>query len=354
MRLERSRFRRWWRRRGRFRAGNAPTGNQVLAYRRDRSGALTLAATYPTGGNGSRIQGSAVDPLASQGSLVYDAEQNLLIGVNAGSDSIYAFDVDGATLQQRQVVSSGGSLPLSLAVHDNLVYVLNAGGNGSVQGYRISDGRLRSTANSTRSLDLTPVTGNTMFLNTPGQVGFTPDGQQLIVTTKANGSHIDVFNVASDGRLSDTPVMNPSATPVPFGFTFDRLGRLVVGEAVTSSVSTYMVHADGSLSTIGSQTDSQAALCWIDRDGQTYFVSNAGSGSVSGFRLDANGHPTLIGTRSVGAGPIDLAHAAGGNVLYVELGGAGSVAALSVNADGSLSPIGMVASSPTQEGIVAL
>ena len=31
------------------------------------------------------------------------------------------------------------------------------------------------------------------FTNTPGQVAFSPDGSQLIVTTKANGSAIDVF-----------------------------------------------------------------------------------------------------------------------------------------------------------------
>jgi 6-phosphogluconolactonase (cycloisomerase 2 family) len=339
-----------------FVQANDPSNNQILAYRRDRAGALTLSARFDTGGKGGRVDGAVVDPLASQGSLVYDAPHKLLIGVNAGSDSIYAFRVDGAALEQRQVLSAGGHFPVSVAIHDDLVYVLNAGGSGSVQGYRVEGNRLRAIVreSSNRSLGLTPVTGSTAFLNTPGQVGFTPDGRHLIVTTKANGSHIDVFNVRANGRLSDTPVANPSATPVPFGFTFDGRGRLVVGEAGTSSVSTYLVHDNGTLTSLGSQTDSQAALCWIDRDGRTYFVANAGSGSVSAFRLDAGGHPNLVGTTSVGPGAIDLDHSNGGRFLYVELGGNGSVAAFSVKTDGSLTSIGTVASSATQEGIVAL
>jgi 6-phosphogluconolactonase (cycloisomerase 2 family) len=338
-----------------FVQGNDPAGNQILAYRRDqKSGALSLSATFDTGGKGGRVEGSVVDPLASQGSLAFYPAHQLLIGVNAGSDSVYAFRVNGAGLDQRQVLSSGGSFPVSVAVHNDLVYVLNAGGSGSVQGFRVDGNHLRALDNSNRSLDLAPVSGPTAFLNTPGQVGFTPDGDQLIVTTKANGSHIDVFSVRTDGRLSDAPVANPSARPVPFGFTFDPRGRLVVGEAGTSSVSTYVVHKDDTLTSLGSQTDAQAALCWIDRVAQTYFVANAGSGSVSGFRLDANGHPMLIGTTNAGPGTIDLEHSAGGRFLYVQLGGNGSVAAFGVNSDGSLSSIGTMASSASQEGIVAL
>jgi 6-phosphogluconolactonase (cycloisomerase 2 family) len=337
-----------------FVQSNDPNGNTVLAYQRARNGTLTLLATYATGGKGGRIEGSVADPLASQDSLIYDRAHDLLIGVNAGSDSIYAFHVDGQTLQNRQVLSSGGKLPVSVAVHDNLVYALNAGGNGSVQGYRIDGGQLHPLQNSVRSLNLTPVTGPMTFVNTPGQVGFTPDGDQLIVTTKSNGSHIDIFAVQSNGRLSAAPVVNPSTTPVPFGFTFDARGRLVVAEAGTNSVSTYTVHDNGTITPVGSQTDAQAALCWIDKVGQTFFVANAGSGSVSAFRLSGAGTPTLIGTTSAGPGTIDLSHSADGRFLYAQLGGNGSIAEFGINPDGSLVSLGTVASSPTQEGIVAI
>jgi 6-phosphogluconolactonase (cycloisomerase 2 family) len=337
-----------------FVQSNSPGGNQILAYRRTNTGALQPAGSFDTGGHGGRVEGAQVDPLASQGSLMFDRDHGLLIGVNAASNSVYAFEFDDGTLGRRQLVSSGGDFPVSLAVHDNLVYVLNAGGAGSVSGYRVAGKRLLPIANSTRSLGLTPATGPTAFLNTPGQVGFTPDGEQLIVTTKANGSHIDVFGVTHDGRLTDTPVVNPSATPVPFAFTFDPRGRLVVGEAGTSSVSTYVVRRDGSLEHIASESDSQQALCWILRTGDEYFVANTGSGTVSDFRVDRRGNPSVVGTTNVGSGPIDLAAPRGGAFLYLQLGGAGQVAAFKVERNGQLVAIGTVPSSADQEGIVAV
>ncbi|MFC3499753.1 hypothetical protein ACFOOK_01890 [Micromonospora krabiensis] len=40
------------------------------------------------------------------------------------------------------MVWSGGLLPVSLDVRDDLVYVLNAGGEGSVQCFELHKGRL--------------------------------------------------------------------------------------------------------------------------------------------------------------------------------------------------------------------
>ena len=48
-------------------------GNQVVAYHRNPNGTLAPAGTYATGGLGGVLNGSAVDHLASQGSLTYDA-----------------------------------------------------------------------------------------------------------------------------------------------------------------------------------------------------------------------------------------------------------------------------------------
>jgi 6-phosphogluconolactonase (cycloisomerase 2 family) len=337
-----------------FVQSNDVSHNQVLAYQRTDNGTLRLSGAYDAGGKGGRLSGAAVDPLASQGSLEYDRANQLLIGVNAGSDSIYAFDVQGNRLSNRQVLDSGGHFPVSIAKHGDLVYVLNAAGNGSLKGFTIRGGHLIPLADSTRSLGLTPVTDTTQFLNTPGQARFTPDGRQLIVTTKNNGSTIDVFGVGPDGRLTADAVRNPSATPVPFGISFDPLGRLVIAEAGASTVTTYTLRANGTLSTIGSVADGQAALCWIAPANGFFFGANAGSGSVSGFRVDASGHPTLVGTTSVGEGAIDLDASRGGQFLYVQLGGAGTINELKVNRDGSLTSLGTILGSPNMEGIVAI
>ena len=204
---------------------------------------------------------------------------------------------------------------------------------------------------------MTPVTGATQFLNTPGQASFTPDGDHLIVTTKANGSRIDVFRVRPDGLLSAAPVINPSATPVPFGLTFDRDDHLVVAEAGSSAVSTYRVRGDGRLMLIASRADGQAALCWIARADGAFYVANAGSGTLSGYRIGASGTPSLIGQTGVvaspGGGPIDLAASRGGEFVYAQLGGTGAVVGYRVNHDGTLTPVGSVAGQVGMEGIAA-
>src|SRR5215469_12225375 len=105
-------------------------GNAVVAYHRAPDGSLTLAGTYPTGGVGGILAGSVVDHLASQGSLSYDRLHGLLYAVNAGSDTVSVFTAFGDRLALRQVVSSGGTFPVSVTVHGNYVYVLNALGGG--------------------------------------------------------------------------------------------------------------------------------------------------------------------------------------------------------------------------------
>src|SRR5204862_320700 len=88
--------------------------------------------------------------------------------------------------------------PASVGVHDDLAYVLNSGGAGTVQGFRVTKDGLDSIPGSARSLGLAN-TDPPNFLTAPGQVGFTPDGRQLIVTTQATGSPIDEFRVGDDG-----------------------------------------------------------------------------------------------------------------------------------------------------------
>jgi hypothetical protein len=77
------------------------------------------------GGRGGILAGSVVDHTASQGSLSYDRRHGLLYIVN-GSDTISVFAVRGDRLALRQVLGSGGTFPVSVAVHGDLVYVLNA------------------------------------------------------------------------------------------------------------------------------------------------------------------------------------------------------------------------------------
>ncbi|MGA7088301.1 MAG: beta-propeller fold lactonase family protein [Candidatus Dormiibacterota bacterium] len=326
-----------------FAQTNGAGGNQVIVYRHTAEGPI-LVGRYLTGGVGATASAAVVDSLASQGSLVFDPGHQVLISVNAGSDSISVFQVGGGGIALRQVLSSAGSFPDSIAVSGQLVYVLNGGGVGVLQGYHFDGDRLRPIPGSARSLGLTN-TDPPNYLESPGQVGFTPNGRQLVVTTKASGSDIDVFTVAANGQLG-APTVNPSAQPVPFGFTFDNFGHLVVTEAGSSSVTTYNLSPGGGLIAIATLGDGQAALCWITRVDGFYYGANAGSNSLSGYTVGFNGSLALLGPdggvlANTDAGPIDMAVGSDG-VLYAEAGGAGAIDEFQINRNGSLTAIGSV------------
>jgi 6-phosphogluconolactonase (cycloisomerase 2 family) len=329
-------------------------GNQVVAYRRAGDGTLTLAGTYATGGLGGQLAGSVVDHLASQGSLGYDPARRLLFAVNAGSDTVSVLAVRGDRLGLRQVIGSGGAFPVSVAVHGDLVYVLNAEGGGSVSGYRVFWDRLIPIPGSTRPLGLNP-DATPQFTNTPGQAAFSPDGAQLIVTTKANGSDIDVFGVGANGRLSAQPVVNADPGEVPFAITFDPAGHLVIADAGTNALSTFALGPDGGLTPLDTVGTGQSATCWVAADRGLLFASNAGSATITGYAAGAGGGLTLLGQTATDPGTVDAAVTPSGRFLYVQTGGNGVVDEFAVAPGGSLAEVGhvTVAGAAGGEGIVA-
>jgi hypothetical protein len=331
-----------------------PSGNQVVAYQRSGNGTLTLARTYNTGGVGGILAGSAVDHTASQGSLTYDRNNSQLYAVNAGSDSVSVFSVKGDQLSLRQVVSSGGTFPISVAVHGDVVYVANAENGGSVQGYFAAPGHLFPLPGSNRALGLNP-TATPQFTNTPGQVAFSPNGSQLIVTTKANGNDIDVFGVGYLGYLSRTPVVNSEPGQVPFGVSFDAAGHLVVADTGTNSLATYNLNHNGTLTELDAVGSTQSATCWVAPAGRFFYTSNAGSATVTGFQEAGFGQLTLLGQTSTDPGTVDASASADGQYLYVQTGGNGVVDEFHVQFNGVLTKVGSVTvpSSTGGEGIVA-
>jgi DNA-binding beta-propeller fold protein YncE len=330
---------------------DATSGNHVVAYHRAADGALSPAGSYPTGGLGGVLGGSVVDHTASQGSLTYDPWHSLLYAVNAGSNTVSVFAVSGDHLALRQVLGSGGTFPVSVAVHGDLVYVVNALNGGSLQGYRVLGGFL--VPGSGRALGLNP-SASPQFTNTPGQVAFTPDGSKLIVTTKANGNDIDVFDVGFGGWLS-APVVNSEPGTVPFAISFDAYGHLVIAEAGPNALATFTISGHGTLTQLDAVGTGQAATCWVAPAGSFLFASSAGSAAESGFTDAADGQLTLLGATATDAGTVDASAAAGGQFLYVQTGGAGIVDEYAVGAGGALSQQGEVTvpDAVGGEGIVA-
>ncbi|WP_329460569.1 lactonase family protein [Streptomyces sp. NBC_01497] len=322
-------------------------GNAVVTYDRAADGSLTKAGVYATGGLGGQEDGTGADHLASQGSLAYDKAHQRLYVVNAGSDTLTVFSVRGDRLIREQVVSTGGSFPVSVTVHGGSVYVLNALNGGSVQGYLNVAGHLVTVPSWHRSL-------GSQGDGTPGQVSFTPDGSKLVVAGKGNGS-LTVFNVDLLGGLTAKPTVTTlTGGEVPFALAFDAKGHTVVADAGTNSLDTFTVGRNGSLTKDDQAATGQKGTCWVVRDGNFFFAANAGSSTLSGFE-QSRGQLKEIGNTPAGAGTVDLTVSPDGRFLYVQTGVAGGVDEFSVHANGSLTKIGSatVPNAVGGEGIAA-
>lgn len=329
-------------------------GNTIVAYTRTAAGGLQQVGSYPTGGNGGATMGSVVDHLSSEGSLAFDRRAGLLYAVNAGSNTISVFQVRGDGLIRSQVILSGGQFPVSIAVHGNQVFVLNAWGGASVAGYLQVGGHLISVPSWTRDLGL-GTSSSTVFTGTPGQIGFTPGGSQLVVTTKNAANTVDVFRDGLFGPSAEPTVTSLPGT-IPFGFTFDQYGHLALTETAINTVATFAIASGGTLTQLGSVATGQAATCWITAAPQgTLFASNAGSGTESILSTEPGGSITQLGTTPTDAGTVDAAVSSDGQYLYVQAGGPGNVDAYRIGPGGSLTETGSVTvpGAVGGEGIVA-
>jgi 6-phosphogluconolactonase len=319
------------------------TANAVLAFSRGSDGSLTFTGSFPTGGEGS---GGGEGVLGSQGSVALSPNGRILLAVNAGSDEVSSFRVDGSRLVLASAVPSGGTLPVSVTVHDGLVYVLNAGGTGNISGFTLDErGRLTPLPDSIRPLGGTAPG--------PAQVAFDPSGNELAVTEKA-AKAIALYVVRHDGTTTG-PSIVPSSGAVPFGFAFTGHDVLVVSEAGggpggTSAVSSYDVDGQTAEVVSASVPDGQRAACWlaVTRNGHGALVANAASGDVSTYSIDRRGSLTLqsgaAGVLPSGGKPLDLALTGDERFLYDLDAGNHTLVAFAHRPDGTLDALGPQAS----------
>jgi len=329
---------------------NTAGTNTIGVFDRHADGTLTPQARSPvTAGGAGTGKG-----LASQGALQISPDGRFLIAVDAGSNQISVLRVsdDGSPrLVRGGVVSSGGVLPVSVTIHDDLVYVANSGNGGSnYTGFRLgSDGRLR------------PIAGSAVALpdgSQPGDVLFNGNGSKL-AGARIGTSLIDSFTVGDDGRLTPAPASPfPAQGLGPFGSEFrpTNPNQLFVSNAHnagagTGTVSAFSDSANGTLTSIGSSpfADLQTAPCWVEitHDGRFLFTVNTGSGEISRYSIAPGGALTLLGSTPAGAtggvGAVDARLSPDGRTLFVDESRIGAVGAFAVTG-GNLTEL---SSSPT-------
>jgi len=330
---------------------NTAGTNTIGAFDQHADGSLTTMAGSPFSAGGAGT-GTIV---GSQGSIQPTSDGNWVLAVDAGSNqiSVLAVGADGSlTPASGSPVSSGGIEPVSIAVHGDLVYVANEG-NGSTgsnyTGFTLgNDGRLTPLSNSTVALPPTAL---------PGDILFNGTGKNLIGievgTTDPSTFRIDSFLVGSDGRLTaaaGSPF--PAEAAGPFGSSFSPTDphRLYVSNAHggtnNGSVSAFSVNPNAKVKSItGSPfADQQTAPCWVEisHDGRYLFAVNTGSTTISSYRINANGTLSLIGSTPFSSGlgirPFDARLDAAGTHLYVVDAAIASVSGFAVDG-GSLTEL---------------
>lgn len=320
---------------GVFVSTNGLNGNAVVAFARVADGSLTPTGTFATGGTGI---GGVGDPLASQFAVALSDNAKFLVVVNAGSNDVSSFAVDGGSLTLIDRASSGGVRPVSVSISNGVVYALNTVSNTIGVLALGQDGSLTAQPGKTKAL--------AAGANGAAEVRANRQGNLVVVSERVS-NRLETFAVANDGSLGD-PVVTPAAGNTPFGFDFTTRGQVVVSEAASASASSYAANADGSLSVISAAAPTlQRAPCWliVNNSGRFAYTANAGTANITGFAVDAQGNLERLtntgvsGDLGAGAQPLDLDMSRNGNFLYVMKNGTGTIGAFSVAGDGSLTPL---------------
>lgn len=385
-------------------ASNSYSGNQILAFPRYADGSLgPVEAGVPTGGLGS---GPGLllsdDPLGAQSSLIVDQPDQLLFVVNAGSNDVSVFSIHGNALTLVDRQSSDGAFPVSLALLNHTLYVLNAAGN-SVAGFAVDhSGHLAhfqtcglpglpggpvAVLSGTQTQSPQPI-----MVQTPGQVGFSPDGTRLLVvskegprletgfpfTTTIGAGRVHVYDVsASQHTLLNcgnptTTVLSSNGSgngKMPFSFGWTAQGQLLLLEvfgAATSfgggAVSSFSLQGNDTLTPISTSVpNGETAPCWLVRSGSNVYVANNVSNSssqpnaVSSYVVNSKGQlaasPAVAAT--IGSTLTDMAITSDGHVIYqlatgsaqvfpFRVGSAGALTGLTPAADGQPQHSGQV------------
>ena len=316
--------------------GNVQGPNSVVAYAQAADGTLSLLGSYPTGGNGGDFDGGeGLDPLISAYAITKTNDNNFVLAVNAGSNTVTSMSVNAdyslSVLDTESTIDVGPNsiayVPSRRFGVNGIVYVSNitreeflAQGEpaqqGSITGYwLLDDGSLAPIAGSRREL-----------ANRPSAIQFSPDGDFVVVASINSGSsalasgsedELVVYSVNADGTLSDTHISAGTSTlrgnaqgrnlPSAIGFQIVGDNYVVVTEAreftpeggppvfpglQDGSVSTWQIQRDGSLTPINMDVASGVnntgrTACWLDfSDENTFFVSNAIEAGLAAYSFN--------------------------------------------------------------------
>jgi 6-phosphogluconolactonase (cycloisomerase 2 family) len=234
-----------------------------------------------------------------------------------------------------------GSTPRSVDESDGLVVVLNTGEPG-LASFRMHDEGIAAVEGSDQALDTSDAD--------PAQVAFSPDGSMVVITQRGTDSVV-TYEVTADGTFGASSEV-ASEGPTPYGFAFTSGGTLIVTEAFgaekgAAAASSYTI-VDGSLvARTSSVGNGRSEICWavVTPDDRFAFTTNFADGAVSRYAIAADGSLSLEdATAGISVdgmpGLRDEALSGDGRFLYAIDADGGRIYGWSVDAEGSLEPVG--------------
>lgn len=296
-----------------------PSGpNAVEAFLRDgATGRLTRKGRYLTGG-----QGDAALAGAQSHAVVSDGEH--LYVVNPGSDDVSAFEIkhDGS-LRLLGRTASQGRRPVSLTLHDHLLYVANEGNipfvppalPGSYSGFRIK-------ANGS----LEPIPGSTVAVpagENPIEIMFNRDGSRVVAARVSSGI-VDSFHVDGNGLLTRNAQLPGQAGPFGGAVSPTKPDQffLTLVSPLAPAVSSYHLPDTGAATVLS--TDNNPGLvdpCWAaaSPDGKHVWASAAIPRSLTLYDVTDSGS-LVVKSANVppdsGPASLDIALDPSGRFLY--------------------------------------
>jgi hypothetical protein len=299
--------------------------NQLLIY----SDTGTLLKQIPTQGQGG-VGGNA-------GGIAQNRDQLAVVNYGSGTVSLFAKDLDHATLRLEQVIQAVAS-PVSVAFGEDHLYILST---THVESHPINRNDVSTSSDGVAAL-----------LHADGsaaQVGKLP--RQLIISEKSNV--IETVNLNAGGAVTGaaTLVSNiPANVNAPFGLV-TRGNDAYVSIAHANEIS--LVRSDAVLTVTSSGT--QSAPCWLALDGPFLFSANSPSHSVSRYAVYGQ---VMVQDAAVAAtfngNPTDITYRAGMAAVVDANGTVSHLSVFHVDEDGNLTLSGVATISSVATNGVAI
>ena len=285
--------------------------------RRDRvpaklDGQVSEIGSFKTDGTGVANPQGLLGPDDSDKEVIASPDGRFLFAVNQGSNSIAEFRVqrDGALeLVDNSAIGSGGTQPVSLAIANGRLYVVNRG--NEVQGQTPTIAPTITVFNIGQNGVLTQDFADTTTLPlglSPSQVLISSTSDLAFVDTftppplnnVAEANEVLPFQIADDGKLipvSSGGVGAPVTPPLLLGLAQDPTQNIIyAGLTGAKQVGVFTFDGAGNLTLVDTVSVQGSGPCWtsVSANGKFLYTVDTGTNSVGVFSLADPLHPFQI------------------------------------------------------------